>query len=131
VKPRKVLDSFALLAYLQGEKGQAAVRETLSSGRRVLMNEINVGEVYYILARARGRERADYFLRTILPQLSIDIVTNDLEAVIEAARIKAAYAMAFADCFAVMTAQRDNAALLTGDPEFKAVASIVTVEWIS
>jgi predicted nucleic acid-binding protein len=131
VKPRKVLDSFALLAYLQGEKGQAAVRETLSSGRRVLMNEINVGEVYYILARARGRAQADFFLHTILPQLPITVVTNDLETVIQAARVKAGHAIAYADCFAVMTAQREDAALLTGDPEFKAVESIVTIKWIA
>lgn len=94
------------------------------------MNAINVGEVYYILARGRGREQAEYFIHTILPQLPIEIVSDGVEAVIEAARIKASFPIAYADCFAVATAREKGAALLTGDPEFEAVASLVTIEWI-
>jgi len=130
VKPKKVLDSFALLAYLQGEKGQSAVREALSPGCQAFMNVINIGEVYYILARARGREQAEYFLYTILPQLPIEIVTNGLEAVIEAARIKASHSIAYADCFAVATAREKGAAILTGDREFEAVSSLVAIDWL-
>jgi predicted nucleic acid-binding protein len=130
VKTKKVLDSFALLAYLQGEKGHAAVRDALASAEGTTMNAINVGEVYYILARARGRRQAEFFLSTILPQLRIDIASNDFDAVIEAARIKADRSLAYADCFAVVTAQKTGAPLLTGDPEFKSVDSLITIEWI-
>jgi predicted nucleic acid-binding protein len=131
VKTRKVLDSYALLAYLQGEDGCAAVKDAFaSSPGGVLMNEINVGEVYYILARGRGRERADYFLNAILPNLPIKVAGNDFDAVIRAARIKAEFSIAYADCFAVATAQRESAALLTGDREFKAVSSLVEIDWI-
>ncbi len=100
------------------------------AGNRVLMNDINIGEVYYVLARERGNDRADHFLGSILPSLPIEIVITDFEMVIRAARIKARNALAYADCFGVATALRENAAILTGDPEFKAVESLVDVEWI-
>ena len=35
-----------------------------------------------------------------------------------------------ADCFAVMTAQQHKAAVVTGDPEFKTIEHLVTVEWL-
>ena len=127
----KVLDSFALLAYLRGEPGSQAVRMAMAeTGNRVLMNDINIGEVYYVLARERGNDRADHFLSSILPSLPIEIVVTDFEMVIRAARIKARNALAYADCFGIATALRENAAILTGDPEFKAVDSLVAVEWI-
>ena len=66
MKRKRLLDSFALLAYLNKEKGFRKIREMLSevqkSGESVLMNEMNVGEVYYILHRKRGKEQAEYFL---------------------------------------------------------------------
>jgi predicted nucleic acid-binding protein len=131
MKTAKVLDSHALLAYLKGETGSRAVRTALEeTGNRVLMNDINVGEVYYILARERGSERAEHFMNSILPALPIQVVSNDTQAVVRAARIKARHKIAFADCFAVATAVQEGAAVLTGDPEFKAVESLVAVEWI-
>lgn len=56
-----------IIAYLNKEKGFERVRNVLSeaqkSGDTVLINEINIGEVYYILFRKRGSEGADYFLQ--------------------------------------------------------------------
>jgi uncharacterized protein len=131
VKTGKVLDSYALLAYLKGETGSQAVRNALDDAEnRVLMNEINIGEVYYILARERGGDRADHFLGSILPFLPIEIVSNDFEMIVQAAKIKAGHSLAYADCFAVAAAIREGAAVLTGDPEFKEVESLITIEWI-
>ena len=130
MKPKRVLDSFAVLAYLQGEQGHEAVVSALTEPGAALMNEINVGEVYYILARARGRTQADFFLGTILPQLPITIVGNSFDDIVAAARIKAEHPLAYADCFAAATARKENARLLTGDPEFESVASLISIEWI-
>ncbi len=131
MKNAKVLDSHALLAYLKGESGSAAVKKAMEeAGNRILMNDINVGEVYYILARERGYERAEHFINSILPSLPIEVVSNDTPAVVRAARIKARHRIAFADCFAAATALQESAAVLTGDPEFKGVEALVAVEWI-
>ncbi len=94
------------------------------------MNEINIGESYYILARKRGPEKADCLLDIILPGLPIRSAANDFHDVIAAARIKAQYPLSFADCFTVETARREGAAIPTGDPEFKSVEHLVTIEWL-
>ncbi len=134
MKQKRLLDSFAIIAYLNKEKGFERVRHVLSeaqkSGDPVLINEINIGEVYYILFRKRGSEGADYFLETILPSLPILIFSNAFDDVIQAARIKAEYPLSFADCFAVATARKNNSVIMTGDPEFKRIENLVTVEWI-
>jgi uncharacterized protein len=132
VKRKRLLDSFALLAYLNKDHGFQLVHEALSlaesAGEALLMNEINVGEAYYILHRRRGREKAEYFLDITLPALPIKTVANTFKDVTAAARIKAEYPMAFADCFAVATAQSQSAVIMTGDPEFKKVKHLVDIE---
>jgi ribonuclease VapC len=134
VSRKRLLDSFALLAYLNKETGFAKVRAALAeaqeSGTTLLLNEINVGEVYYILFRQRGPEQAEYFLETILAGLPIVVIENDFQDVIDAARIKAEYPLSFGDCFAVATARRESAIILTGDPEFKKIEQLVGIEWL-
>ena len=55
---------------------------------------------------------------------------NTLQDVIHAAKIKARYPMSYADCFAVATAIKEKAAIITGDPDFKHIEKIVSVEWL-
>ncbi|MEJ2167309.1 MAG: type II toxin-antitoxin system VapC family toxin [Desulfobacterales bacterium] len=134
MKKKRLLDSFALLAYLNKEEGFEKVRSTLADAQKtslpVLMNELNVGETYFIIHRKRGQEQAEYFLNPILPGLPISVIPNDFNAVISAAKIKAGRALSFADCFAVATAQRENAVILTGDPEFENVTTLVEIDWL-
>ena len=124
-----------MIAYLNKEKGYKKVREVMSaaqnSGDSILMNEVNVGEVFYILFRKRGSENADYFLERILPTLPILTISNGFDDVIAAAKIKAEYPISYADCFAAATARRMDAAIMTGDPEFKKIEPIVAMDWIN
>ena len=128
------MDSYALLAYLNKEVGYEKVRAVLAMAQQsslpVLMNELNVGEIYYILYRKRGHEQAEYFLDTVMAGLPVAMISNDFNVVISAAKIKAQHALSFADCFAVATAQRENAVILTGDPEFKNVEKFVEIDWL-
>jgi len=94
------------------------------------MNDINVGEVYYILARERGVHAADYFLDIIMPSLPITLLTNSLNEVLEAARLKSRFTISYADCFAAASAIREKAEIITGDPEFKQLEKEVEIEWI-
>jgi len=126
-----VLDSFALLAYLKMEGRYKKVKDLLASEEvHLVINEINVGETFYILARERGIEKAEYFVNTILPSLPIETVPNTLRDVIEAARIKSTHSISYADCFVVATAAREDAAIITGDPEFKKVQKAVAIDWM-
>jgi len=85
VNEKRLLDSYALLAYLNKEAGFEMVRNLLNmaqnSGHFMLMNEINVGETYYILFRERGSKKSEYFLDTILKSLPILMVPNNFQHV--------------------------------------------------
>jgi len=94
------------------------------------MNDINIGETFYILARERGLDRADYFINAILPNLPIAKIGNTFSEVIEAAKIKAQFPVSYADCFVVATAIREKASIITGDPDFKHVEKIVAIDWL-
>lgn len=133
MKKKRLLDSFAMLSYLKKEDDYQRVVELLSSAPKdysLIMNEMNIGESYYIIARERGASQADYFIETILPNLPIQTITVSFDCIIEASKIKALYPISYADCFAVATAIRENAVILTGDPEFRKVEKLVEVEWL-
>ena len=94
------------------------------------MSIINVGEVYYRLCRLRGLEFADTFVTELERGLRWVDVPNWL--VLEAARHKGRHRISYADAFALATAIRENAPLVTGDPEFETFrdGQIVQVEWL-
>ncbi len=122
-----------MLAYLQGEKSGARVREILQSTQggaaNIYMSIINVGEVLYIIERRKGIEKAQDVLATIR-QLPIEVLPADDATVFIAAHIKANYAVSYADAFAIAAAQNTGGAIVTGDPEFEEVKGIVTLEWL-
>ena len=93
------------------------------------MNEINIGEVYYITAKDRSMDQAEAFLHR-LEMLPIEPVANSFADVLEAARIKARFPISYADAFAVSTAIRMNATIVTEDPEFHSVEHLVAVDWL-
>lgn len=128
-----VLDSFAVLAYLEGETAMSRVRELLdgASGGRwtVYLSLINLGEVAYIVERERGLARAQETLG-LIDQLPVHILPAPREVVLAAAHIKAQFPLAYADAFAVAAAQDHQAVIVTGDPEFDAVRDLVQVEQV-
>ena len=131
MKKKSVIDSFALLAYLKQESNHQKVENLLSAkDAQPLMNDINIGETFYVLARERGLDKAEYFINAILPNLPITKIGNALTEVIDAAKIKAQYPISYADCFAVATAIRERAVIITGDPDFKHVEKIVKIDWL-
>ena len=129
--PVFVLDSFAVLSYLGGESGLARVQEVLDEALhvrcRVALSMINLGEVLYITEREVGLVQAQAVLAA-LEQLPIEILPATRESVLAAAHIKANYRVAYADAFAITAAQELGGIVLTGDPEFEAVETIVPVE---
>lgn len=128
-----ILDSFAVLAFFQGEIGMAHVRKVLEgaqhNGCRVYLSIINLGEVLYIVEREKGLAKAQETLAAIR-QLPLEILPVDEQAVFAAAHLKANHPIAYADAFAVTAAQASEGILITGDPEFKSVEDIVRIEWL-
>ena len=95
------------------------------------------GSVPRVLARTEtprpprklGKLPAEELLNR-LPSLPIHLTLPDVQDVLAAAKLKAQYRISYADAFAAALAQRENADLVTGDPELKALDGIVRVDWI-
>ena len=132
-RPAYVLDSFALLAYLQDEPVASRIEKLLeNAGKekcRLFLSIINVGELLYITERRGGIVKAQDAL-ALIRQLPITVVPADEQVVFAAAHIKANYSLSYADAFAAAVALQENATILTGDPEFQNVVDLVTVEWL-
>jgi predicted nucleic acid-binding protein len=127
-----VLDSWALLALLQGEEPAAArVKEILLEGDRqqaaLLISIVNLGEVYYRVGRRSDRATAMDMVNDIR-RLSLTIVPVSDEMVFAAADFKMAYAISYTDAFAAALADHTGATLVSGDPEFDQLQSRITVE---
>jgi predicted nucleic acid-binding protein len=131
---RILFDAHAILVWTQKEPGYeriksllVACRETTAAG---YMSYVNLGEVYYKTIRAVGLSQAKSFLENFL-RLPVTLVLPDRDLIWNASEIKAEFAISYVDCFAVATAIRYEATILTGDPHFKKLEKLVTVEWIT
>ena len=109
------LDSWAVLAWLDGDEPAASAVQDAFEAERPWMSWLNVGEVAYQLQRRHGEGEAAAIVRRLRAAVALDEVTP--ERVMAAAHIKAEHPIAFADCFAAATAAARDSTLLTGDPE--------------
>lgn len=129
----KVLDSWALLAWLLDQPAAAHVESLLDRAERgdiaLSMSWINAGEVYCMTARKRGPAQAEEFLAR-LPSLPLRLVSPDAAGVVSAAKLKSKYRISYADAFAAALAMQESAVLVTGDPELRTLSETVPVEWI-
>jgi predicted nucleic acid-binding protein len=128
------LDAFALLCWLQDEPGAELVEGYLAAGSaepesRPRISLMNLGEVFYRLARTRGREAAEDFWSEIHSgAIPVRPVAVTRSRVLEAAKLKARYRIAYADAFAIELARDHALPLLTGDPEMRAIENQEPVE---
>ncbi|MGO8816621.1 MAG: type II toxin-antitoxin system VapC family toxin [Terriglobia bacterium] len=116
-----VLDSWAIMGWLQGEEpARTKVHELLEQASRAAaklsISLINVGEVFYLIAKRHGAAPAERFLAD-LAMMPIQALLPDRKLILAAARLKSRHAISYADAFAAETARDQNAQLVTGDPE--------------
>ena len=133
-KPKSiVLDSWAVIAYLEGEPSAKRVADHIADAHEenipLFMSVVNAGEVWYIIAREASVSDADRSI-TELRHLGIGFVDADWPLAHEAGGFKSKYKMSYADCFAAALAKQKNALLLTGDFEFKQVEAQIAIDWL-
>lgn len=130
---RILFDSHAILKWSQKEPGYQKVKSILVDCRNGsaegYMNYLNLGEVYYMSIRRAGVDKADVFRQNFL-RLPVQLILPDKALIWKASEIKAAHPVSYADCFAAATALRYDASILTGDPEFKKLEPMITIEWL-
>jgi ribonuclease VapC len=130
----RVFDSWALLAFLQDEPAAEQVEELIVEAQaaesELLVTTVNLGEVWYGLARARSDSEADKGVSEI-SGLGFQVVDVSWNLTRQAAVFKAKGKVAYADCFAAALAKLRKVEVVTGDPEFKAFESEVKVHWLA
>ncbi len=131
--PGKVLDSFALIAYFRDEPGAEAMENLLvTAGKKdspLHMTDVNYAEVKYSIVKKDGAEAWGEAAK-ILQGLPIDFHSTTRALADTAADFKARFKMSLADAFAAALAKEKKAELVTGDPEFKALAKEIKINWL-
>jgi len=132
-----VLDSFALIGFLENEKFASRVESLLKQARKgktvVYLHALHLGEVYYIILREQSQNMADLAYARIksFPVRYIDIIDDELLR--NAGWLKANYSISYADAFAAAMAIIHKSSLLTGDSEFKKLEKndSISIEWLA
>ncbi len=130
---RYVIDSFAMIAFFEDEPGAGKVAEILRkiNAKQVkgFMAVINWGEIYYNTMREKGEKVAEKVLNQF-NKYSIRLIDADKALTYKAARLKAKYRVAYADCFTAALGITLKAEVITGDPEFEKLSKDVSIQWI-
>lgn len=128
-----VLDAWAVIAYLEDEPSAPEIADLIASaheeGLPVYMTVVNVGEVWYTIAREVSEEDANRSVKE-LRDLRIQFENVDWELTQEAARFKSQNKMSYADAFAAALSKVKKADLVTGDKEFKPLEEQIKIAWV-
>lgn len=117
-----VLDTSALLAYIENEPGTTEIdrllQETLDEQHTLYISVISGIEVFYITSQEQGVTVAQERLQLLedLPFLQEPVRSEAIECI---GTIKATHAMSFADCCIAGLAKEKSAILVHKDPEFE------------
>ena len=128
-----VLDTWAVIAYLEDEPSASKIADLIAAAHEeeipVHMTVVNVGEVWYTIAREISESEANASIKQ-LHDLRIQFEDVDWSLTQKAARFKSQHKMSYADCFAAALAKQRKAVLLTGDREFLQVEKDIAIDWL-
>jgi ribonuclease VapC len=122
-----LLDTSALLTFLEDEPGADRVGQALASPSTVIPWPVLL-ELYYVSLRVHGEAEADARL-AMLKQLDVVIEWGmDEAAVLAAARLKTGHRLSLGDAMVAAFAVRCQATLLHKDPDFERLAGLLPLE---
>jgi ribonuclease VapC len=128
-----VFDASALVAFLQAKPGDKKVNELLKEatlGRAaIVMSAVNYGEVYGVILRVHGPERARATMSAIQP-LPITLVDATPQRAFQAAEVKARYKLYYLDSFAAAMALEHKGTLVTSDSDFRKLGHGFPIVWL-
>ena len=129
----RVIDSYALMAFFEDEPGADLVRDLILKAEEnkvnLLISVVNLGEVWYSIARTTSPEVADQYIGEI-DGMAIEVVDADWQLTRQAAIFKVNANISYGDCFAGALAKNRRAELVTGDKEFKSLEGEIKIAWI-
>ena len=129
-----VLDSSAILRYLDDEAGADRVAEIIKAhltGRsEALIAAPHWGEVAGIICKARGKPAMELSLSR-LSAFGLAVVPADADRAVRAALIKVKRQLPYVDAFGVeLAAEQRDRVFVTADLDFKPAAGDVRIEFL-
>jgi predicted nucleic acid-binding protein len=125
-----LLDTSAFITLTDKEPGFESIQSLLKAARHGEVNLhasfVSLTEVRYILTYDRGEKNATRITAAIR-KFPIRWQHSDDDLCNEAARLKAAHKISFADAFVAATAQRFKATLIHKDPDFDALGGLINL----
>ena len=133
LKKPLVFDSWAILALIQEEAAAGKIESLLIEAEKLdvsrAMTVVNLGVVWYSVARRRSAGQADSLVQQV-KRAGIEVVDVDWDLVRQAAEFKSRYKLPYADAFAAALAKSRKAELITGDRDFKLLQGEVNIHWL-
>ena len=133
MKGVKVLDSWALLAYFEGEergsKVNGLLKEAAEKEKNILISVVNWGEVLYVIEGRYGENKRNE-IEHLMRQMHLEVIDANRELTREAAHLKATEKLPYADCFAAALTKTKSATLVTGDKDFKHLEGELKISWL-
>jgi len=122
-----VLDTSALLAFIEQEAGAERVREVILKNS-IIIPWLSILEVVYISQRELDEEEA-VTRYAPLKKLDANIIWDADEALLlNAARIKSTHSLSLTDSVIAAIATQHKAILLHKDPEYEPLQDVVEME---
>jgi predicted nucleic acid-binding protein len=117
-----ILDTTALLAYIEDEEGAEFVESILGRAENdevdVFIAFVSVTEVFYITLQERSEAVALERIR-LIQSLMVGIVESDKEFNVRAGRLKAKNRISLADAYVAALSLERQGILVHKDPEFE------------
>lgn len=122
-----MLDTSALMAFIEREEGSERVRDILLS-KSIIIPWLSLLEIVYISQRELGEEEA-LTRYALLKKLDAKIIWDADEALLlNAARIRSTHSLSLVDSVIAAITTQHNAILLHKDPEYNQLQGVVDME---
>jgi len=129
-----VFDANAILDYILDGPGSPTIERVLREAFRhdatLMISVINLGEVFYLLWRSKGEQKARQTIDDIA-LLPLQIIPVDLAQALKAGEFKALHKIPYADSIAAALAVAQKATLITSDRDFEKFGRRIPILWLS
>ena len=117
-----ILDTSALLTYIEDEEGSDDVEKILMEAEKenvtIFLAFISITEIFYITAREKGPSEALKRLE-LVNSLALQVKESDEELNISAGKLKAKHKISLADSYIAALSLNYNGIIVHKDPEFE------------
>jgi len=122
-----VIDTSALMAFIEKEEGAERVRDILRKDT-IIIPWLTILETVYISQRELGEEES-ITRYALIKKLNAKIIWDADEAILlNAARIKANHSLSLADSVIAAIAHQQKATLIHKDPEYETLQGVIEME---